>query len=514
MSVDEHERLISAYLDGELTAEECRTIERRLHEDGDLARTLRELQEVSQAVRDLPQVPAPPAVRSQLRALLLQLSEEESLEPAMGEAEGRQSWPVGEVLSAYLDDELTAVGRDRVESLLADSPRARKVLGRYQAVRRLMRSLPFEPVPPGVLRQMMAQIRAEAQRNAQPVPIEPARAAAQPVTAAASTVPAEPATVPAQPAIPPARVARRRARGRPIAWVAASLALAGLATWLAPWERPIPAPGEANPVLAELSEEDPGLSGPLAAGTLSDASPQPQPATSPLGAPIQPQPGSLPPDRDFVLDLPHEPTPEQSALHDQVLRQLDAIELQDPRSLHQHEVVLKCRNVKEMYLRVCTILSHNSLPLQFDTPQGPDGSLRVDVRGSIEQIGEVLEELSDAEVHRQLLLAVVVRGQPAGPADMDPSNIPRIVPTQPLVASQSEAIRKLDELEKKVSGKRDEAKPASPPGPKPTKGASAPSPDASKAPSSPPAKGPVHIVFVLIPAGAGHALQGTTPNKP
>jgi anti-sigma factor RsiW len=85
-----------------------------------------------------------------------------------------------ELLSAYLDNELSDVERLRVEQWLADSPSHRRLLDDLQAIRRELQSLPKQSLDAGFSDRVLAAIR---ERNAGDRPASSQSPAVDPVVA-------------------------------------------------------------------------------------------------------------------------------------------------------------------------------------------------------------------------------------------------------------------------------------------------------------------------------------------
>ncbi|MBZ5708260.1 anti-sigma factor family protein [Nannocystis pusilla] len=63
------------------------------------------------------------------------------------------------LMSAYLDEELDADGKSKLEAMLADSPEAQKELSGLQSVLRLVKALPEEQAPPDFYEKVAKKIR-------------------------------------------------------------------------------------------------------------------------------------------------------------------------------------------------------------------------------------------------------------------------------------------------------------------------------------------------------------------
>lgn len=63
------------------------------------------------------------------------------------------------LMSAYLDEELDADGKSKLEAMLADSPDAQKELSGLQSMLRLVKALPEEQAPPDFYEKVAKKIR-------------------------------------------------------------------------------------------------------------------------------------------------------------------------------------------------------------------------------------------------------------------------------------------------------------------------------------------------------------------
>lgn len=64
-----------------------------------------------------------------------------------------------ELLSAYLDEEIDAESKRKLEAMLASSPEAQKELSGLQSVLRLVKALPEEQAPPDFYEKVAKKIR-------------------------------------------------------------------------------------------------------------------------------------------------------------------------------------------------------------------------------------------------------------------------------------------------------------------------------------------------------------------
>jgi len=63
------------------------------------------------------------------------------------------------LMSAYLDEELDAEGKSKLEAMLADSPEVQKELSGLQSMLRLVKGLPEEQAPPDFYEKVAKKIR-------------------------------------------------------------------------------------------------------------------------------------------------------------------------------------------------------------------------------------------------------------------------------------------------------------------------------------------------------------------
>lgn len=64
-----------------------------------------------------------------------------------------------ELMSAYLDEELDAEGKSKLEQMLAASPEAQRELSGLQSMLRLVKNLPEEQAPPDFYEKVAKKIR-------------------------------------------------------------------------------------------------------------------------------------------------------------------------------------------------------------------------------------------------------------------------------------------------------------------------------------------------------------------
>ncbi len=78
---------------------------------------------------------------------------------------------VPEMLSAYLDDELSAPERDAVEARLAESAEWRTELDDVRAARDAVRALPAREAPEGFWDSLLANVEADDDAAEEPAPV-------------------------------------------------------------------------------------------------------------------------------------------------------------------------------------------------------------------------------------------------------------------------------------------------------------------------------------------------------
>ena len=111
---DYADELLSAYLDGEVSYEEREQIVRRLARSAEYASRLEALQELQEAVRDLPQYRLSPEVAERIVREIERLAVEAAHSALPQEIEA-------ELLSAYVDGEVSPEEREQIAQRLANS---------------------------------------------------------------------------------------------------------------------------------------------------------------------------------------------------------------------------------------------------------------------------------------------------------------------------------------------------------------------------------------------------------
>lgn len=127
--------LLSAYLDGEVSSDERRDVERMLADSDELRRFLGQLRQLSNDLRLLPQYRVGEAMYDRI------LSEIEQISPGSA-GEDEESDSADELISAYLDGELAESDRQRVEQQLETNAEHRQLLGDLRDLRDTLQSLP------------------------------------------------------------------------------------------------------------------------------------------------------------------------------------------------------------------------------------------------------------------------------------------------------------------------------------------------------------------------------------
>lgn len=158
--------LLSAYLDGEVSPEERARIAQRLASDPACASHLEALQALQEALRDLPRYRLATAVEERILREIERLAVE-SPRPAPGQE------IEAELLSAYLDGEVSDQEREWVERVLADSAPYRSQLEALRTLDAELRGLPVFQLDDGFAGRVLRRIEIESE-TAEPMEVSPA----------------------------------------------------------------------------------------------------------------------------------------------------------------------------------------------------------------------------------------------------------------------------------------------------------------------------------------------------
>jgi anti-sigma factor RsiW len=131
------EELLSAYLDGELSAEQRREVEEVLADSAEQRQVLDELRDLHTQLQQLPRC----QLGDEFVERVLQEAQRRSLATAAPTAEPEAEFSE-ELLSAYLDDEASPAQRQQVETWLAANPEHQQQLDELQALHASLQRLP------------------------------------------------------------------------------------------------------------------------------------------------------------------------------------------------------------------------------------------------------------------------------------------------------------------------------------------------------------------------------------
>ncbi len=132
---DYADELLSAYLDGELSSEEAEQLAQRLARNAEYASRLEALRELQDALRDLPRYRLSPEIGRRIGQEIERLAAGSAREASEEEIEA-------ELLSAYVDGEVSEEERRQVEHALAGSPTCRSQVEELRGLDAQLRSLP------------------------------------------------------------------------------------------------------------------------------------------------------------------------------------------------------------------------------------------------------------------------------------------------------------------------------------------------------------------------------------
>jgi anti-sigma factor RsiW len=144
------DELLSAYLDGEVSAEERKEVERLLAESNEYRRMLDGLRSVSEHLRLLPEYRLDASVSQRICDEVDRLSQ--SIETGDQEAES-----AAELISAYVDGELPDHDQRRVEQILEGSSKCRQLLAELRDLQADFRALPSYQLDDGFADRVMRQ---------------------------------------------------------------------------------------------------------------------------------------------------------------------------------------------------------------------------------------------------------------------------------------------------------------------------------------------------------------------
>lgn len=162
---DYADELLSAYLDGEVSSEEREQIVRRLARSAEYASRLEALQELQEAVRDLPQYRLSPEVAERILREIERLAAEAAHSALPQEIEA-------ELLSAYVDGEASPEEREQIAQRLATSAACTNRLEALQTLHEALRDLPRYRLSPEVEQRILREIERLAASSAHPAPTE------------------------------------------------------------------------------------------------------------------------------------------------------------------------------------------------------------------------------------------------------------------------------------------------------------------------------------------------------
>ncbi len=148
--------LLSAYVDGEVSAEERRQIAQLLATSADYAGRLEALQALQQALRDLPRYRLRPEIHERIRRKIQQLAADSERASQVSEAEA-------ELLSGYLDGEVSDEERQRVERGLSENAACRSQLEDLRTLGAELRGLSAFHLDAGFADRVLQRIEEESQ---------------------------------------------------------------------------------------------------------------------------------------------------------------------------------------------------------------------------------------------------------------------------------------------------------------------------------------------------------------
>ncbi len=157
------DELLSAYLDGEVSSEEREQIAERLARSAEYASRLEALQELQEALRDLPRYRLSPEVQERMLREIKRLAAEAAHRALPQEIEA-------ELLSAYVDGEVSSEEREQIAQRLANSAEYASRLETLQALQEALRDLPRYRLSPEVEQRILREIERLAAEATHPAP--------------------------------------------------------------------------------------------------------------------------------------------------------------------------------------------------------------------------------------------------------------------------------------------------------------------------------------------------------
>ncbi|MFO0946906.1 MAG: hypothetical protein U1D30_13335 [Planctomycetota bacterium] len=381
---DRWKEVLHAYLDDESSADERRNIEQNLERSPAMRREFEEWKRVQALLGSLPMINAPEAFADQLLCNLTSESNtSEGTRSARGEEKGgrrKVESPFPEILTAYLDGELSQRRRNLVEEKLAESSQARRALQEHDKVRKTLGRLPRMVAPQGLLQNTMEKIAAES-------------------TAAKREISKErvPFVVSPRPLI--RREIPRRSWHAPgvlmtLSSIAAALVLLLSASWRPLWnsinsedKAPVPA---ANGNLARSSGSKSRDNGDAAWETNSSTRSH---AANPLANPPIPEDA-----KD-----PSHPAVDAGPVALDALASLGEEELRD---LEQRTIQLWSSDAVKASQRLWIVLNDNQISATEVATAAKDIPSTIEVQLTARQLEEVLDDLVFAERNRPLFVRV------------------------------------------------------------------------------------------------------------
>lgn len=387
--------LIEAYLDGELEGSLRRRVRQRLRRDPKAAAYYKQLRRMRASLRQLPTVAVP-------SELAQKLSPKEPL-PADG---ADPTWHE-DIVSGYLDGEISATERSRVERTWLIDPASREQLADFERASRLLRALPTEVAPPSAISFVLERVAADRAPDFLPRPalVESQTATRKPlgglwvrasVLLAASILLAvgvwQVSQVGHRPALELAR-GPELSQSRPAALDERVAGPTGLEAERPGDKKTGALPREAK---AEFSREETAAGLPPPLPTFARDAPTPSPPTLMKAKPAPPS--AAPP----LLSL----------------AQLSALKPGDVVLLDQQQILLVCLDTDALYDRLRVVLARQRVPpLEVDVSSDKDtakkerdrdGIYVIEVSTTGRQLTDVLQGLNLAERQKPLVAGVAI----------------------------------------------------------------------------------------------------------